>query len=172
MSAPARAAMPDADRPKSAARKWETLSVEPCGCGGGVRVVVDGETLTAADVDTMLAGSMAFAAGIRGMEAAITEATGQTRAVRRRVLRHNAATRRILRDQAIRHLCDKRGLGVRAVAADLKVGKATVARALSAAGRDRTRRDIERLRVEGYEVRPTPLDAIRGMLRGGQRRAA
>lgn len=140
--------------------------MEACGCDGGVRVVVDGETLTAADVDQLLTGAVAMRFGPpASAEAMVTEATGQPRAERRKVSRKHALTRRIMRDQSIRHLHDKRGIGVRAVASDLNVGRATVARALTAAGRDRTRRDIARLRVAGYEVRAMPLDAIRRILR-------
>ena len=146
--------------------KWDTVSVEACGCDGGVRVVVDGETLPAADVEQLLTGSVAMRFGpAPSAETMVTEATGQPRAERRKVGRRHALTRRILRDQAIRHLCDKRGRGLRAVAADLNVGRATVARALTQDGRDRTRRDIARLRVEGYEVRSIPLADIRRILR-------
>lgn len=153
--------------PNPPRRKWDAVSVVACGCGGGVRVVVDGETLTADDVQTLLTGSVAMRFGPpASAEAMVTEATGQPRAERRKLGRRHALTRRILRDQAIRHLCDKRGKGLRAVAADLNVGRATVARAITAAGRDRTRRDIARLRVEGYEVRPMPLDDIRRLLQG------
>lgn len=138
--------------------------MRPCGCGGGVRVEVDGETLTAADVETMLSGSFAMQFG-SSIERLITEKTGKTRSERRKVNRRNGLTRRILRDQAIRHLCDKRGLSVRAAAADLGVGRGTVARALATAGRSMTRRDIERLRVGGYVVKSIPLAEIRRILR-------
>ena len=151
-------------RPENAGRKWDTVTARPCECGVGVVVEVDGETLNADDVRTLLMGSMAFAVGIRGLEAAVTAATGQTRAVRRVETRRHAMTRRILRDQAIRFLHDKRGIGIRSVAADLNVGRATVARALSPAGRNLTRRDIERLRVDGYAVKSMPLAEVRRIL--------
>lgn len=169
--------MPDATPadgvPEAPRRKWDAVSVVPCGCGGGVHVVIDGETLNAEDVDHLITGTVAMSFGpAPSVDALVTEATGQPRAARRKVNRRNAMTRRILRDQAIRHLHDRRGLSVRAVAADLRVGRGSVSRALTAAGRNRTRRDIERLRVDGYAVQPTPLDAIRGILRGEQERAA
>lgn len=148
------------------------MRVVPCGCAGGLRVECDGEALTADEVKTWLTGSLAINFGpAPSVERMLTDATGQPRAARRKTKLRQALTLRILRDQSIRHLHDKRGLGVRAVAADLNVGRGTVSRALTAAGRNRTRRDIERLRVEGYAVKSTPLDAIRGILRG-ERRAA
>lgn len=162
--------MPDGV-PEAPRRNWDTLRVVPCE-GGAVRVECDGETLTADEVKTWLLGSMGMSlAGPPSVEQLVTQATGQPRAERRKTARRRALTTAILRDQAIRHLCDKRGLSVRAAAVDLNVGRGTVTRALTAAGRNRTRRDIERLRVEGYAVKSTPLDAIRGILRG-ERRAA
>ena len=151
--------------PEAPRRNWDTLRVVPCD-GGAVRVECDGETLTADEVKTWILGSMGVRFGpAPSVEAMLTDATGQPRAARRKVTRRHALTRRILRDQAIRHLCDKRRLSVRAAAGDLNVGRGTVTRALTAAGRDRTRRDIERLRVEGYAVRSLPLAEIRRILR-------
>ena len=150
---------------KAPRRNWDTLRVEQCD-GGAVRVECDGETLTADEIKTWLLGGMGQILGGGSMERMITQATGKTRAVRRVETRRNGRTMRILRDQAIRHLHDKRGLGVRAVARDLGVPRTTVARALTAAGRDRTRRDIARTRAEGYAVQSLPLDTIRRILKG------
>ena len=164
--------MPDADCPKSAAPKWDTLTVRPCGCGGGVRVEDEDGPLHADDINAILTGMLARAVGIDSVEAALTNLSGKTRAERRTMKRRHSLTVRILRDQAIRFLHDKRGLGIRAIAADLGVPRGTVSRAITADGRNRTRRDIARLRGEGYAVKSMPLDTIRGMLRGAQERAA
>ena len=139
------------------------MEVVPCD-GGAVRVECDGETLDADEIKTWLLGGMGFSLGAGSIERMITQATGKTRAVRRVEKRRQGRTVRILRDQAIRHLHGKRGLGVRAVARDLGVPRTTVARALTAAGRDRTRRDIARLRGEGYAVKSMPLAEIRRIL--------
>lgn len=149
--------------PKAPRRNWDTLRVEPCD-GGAVRVECDSETLTADEIRTWLLGGMGQLLGGGSIERMLTQASGKTRAERRVEKRRNGRTSRILRDQAIRHLHDKRGFGVRAVARDLGIGRATVARALTASGRDRTRRDIERLRIEGYAVRPMPLAEVRRIL--------
>ena len=152
--------------PKAPRRNWDTLRVEPVE-GGAVRVECDGEALTADEVKTWILGSMGVNLGGGSIERMLTQATGKPRSVRRVETRRRALTLAILRDQAARHLHDKRGMGVRAVARDLGVGRSTVSRALTAAGRERTRRDKARLAYEGFEVRPTPLDAIRRMLREG-----
>ena len=153
--------------PEAPRRNWDTLRVVPCD-GGAVRVECDGETLTADEIKTWLLGGMGQILGGGSIERMLTTATGRPRAERRKMARRRALTVAILRDQAIRHLHVKRGLGIRAVAKDLGVGRATVARALMAAGRDRTRRDKARLAYEGYEVKPTPLESIRLMIQEGK----
>ena len=51
------------------------MNVEPCGCGGGVRIMVEGAPMTADDVQTLLVGTLAQAAGLDSVEKAVTELT-------------------------------------------------------------------------------------------------
>ena len=153
--------------PEAPRRNWATLRVVPCD-GGAVRVECDGAVLAADEIKTWMLGSMGQLLGGGSIERMITTATGKPRAERRKLARRRALTVAILRDQAIRHQHAKRGFGVRAIAKELGVGRATVARALTPAGRDRTRRDKARLAYEGYEVKPTPLEAIRRMIQEGK----
>ena len=70
-----------------------------------------------------------------------------------------------MRDRAIRILA-KRGLSVRAIAADLHTGRGTVARALRAGAIGRTRAYEARLRALGYQLRRMTMDDLRRILAG------
>ena len=143
-----------------------TPAAVPCECGSGaVRLTwPDGRMLTLGDVELFLSGAIGgLLSG--SIDTALRRLDGQPRAQARAKRRTEALTRRVMRDRAIRILA-KRGLSVRAIAADLHTGRGTVARALGAGAIGRTRAYEARLRALGYQLRRMTMDDLRRILAG------
>ena len=116
--------------------------------------------LTLGDVELFLSGAIGgLLSG--SIDTALRRLDGQPRAQ----ARAKALARRVMRDRAIRILA-KRGLSVRAIAADLHTGRGTVARALGAEAIGRTRAYEARLRALGYQLRRMTMDDLRRILAG------
>ena len=99
-----------------------TPAAVPCECGSGaVRLTwPDGRMLTLGDVELFLSGAIGgLLSG--SIDTALRRLDGQPRAQARAKRRTEALARRVMRDRAIRILA-KRGLSVRAIAADLHTG--------------------------------------------------
>ena len=112
--------------------------------------------LTLGDVELFLSGAIGgLLSG--SIDTALRRLDGQPRAQARAKRRTEALARRVMRDRAIRILA-KRGLSVRAIAADLHTGRGTVARALGAGAIGRTRAYEARLRALGYQLRRMTMD--------------
>ena len=123
--------------------------------------------LTLGDVELFLSGAIGGAAvGQHRYRAAAARWPAAGAGAARAKRRTEALTRRVMRDRAIRILA-KRGLSVRAIAADLHTGRGTVARALGAGAIGRTCEPMRRaLRALGYQLRRMTMDDLRRILAG------
>ena len=149
-----------------------TPQVTACGCGSGaVTVTYDGILLDPDQVRTRLTLSdaqMSAAVNISmgaTMTATLRKLDGRTRADDRADARKAARVRKILRDSAIRIL-RKRGMSIRAIAADLAVGIGTVQRALAPGAVHRTNALRAYYKATGKRIPSARIAEIRDILRG------